>query len=305
VSAIVTVTAPNPSALTLDGTNAYLLDGGNGEAICIDPGPDFSSHVDALIDAAHARGCRIATILVTHGHPDHWPASVPLAKQSGARVFAHVDSAVPHDATLDDGERLRCGELDIVALDAPGHTFDHLVFYEPRERALFTGDVVLGKGTVVIAPPGGAMRPYQRTLERLASHFPEARTIYGGHGPRVDDAPAKIRAYIAHRQLRERELMAALGTGEQTVPQLVQRIYAEIDPLLWPAAARQLYAYLDALQAEFRVIARPLDRALTPQESAILNPAWSKILGAANAALAQAELGTHQEITTLETYALA
>lgn len=300
----IAVLAPNPSALTLDGTNSYLLDGGNGRAMCVDPGPDIERHVRALIDTATAHGCTIETILLTHGHPDHWPAAVPLARATGATICAHADNPAPHDRALADGEHVRLGDLDIVAIEAPGHTFDHLVFYEPRERALFTGDVILGKGTVVIAPPSGAMRPYQRTLARLAAEFSDARYIYGGHGPRVDDAQGKIREYIGHRHLRERELLAVLGNGEQTIPQLVQRIYADVAPILWPAAARQMLAYLEPLQSEGRVSSSLLNRGLTREETAILNPQWSTIVGKENAAVVEAELGTSLHITAISSYLL-
>jgi glyoxylase-like metal-dependent hydrolase (beta-lactamase superfamily II) len=302
---VITVLAPNPSALTLDGTNSYLLDGGHGQTICIDPGPDIERHVRALIDTAAGHGCTIATILLTHGHPDHWPAAVPLARATGATICAHADNHAPHDRALGDGEHVRLGDLDIIAIETPGHTFDHLVFYDPGERALFTGDVILGKGTVVIAPPGGAMRPYQRTLARLAAEFPDAQYIYGGHGPRVDDAPAKIREYIAHRELRERELLETLARGEQTIPQLVQRIYADVAPILWPAAARQMLAYLEPLEQEGRVRSTILQRALAPEETAILNPSWSSIVGKENAAVIEAELGTSLHIEKIAVYTLA
>ncbi len=92
-------------------------------------------------------------------------------------------------------------------IDAPGHADDHAIFYLPQERALFTGDVILGEGTVVVAPPGGAMRPYQHTLQRLIDEFGDARTIFGGHGPPVEDPPAKIAEYIAHRKMREEQIV--------------------------------------------------------------------------------------------------
>ena len=299
-----TVLAPNPSALTLDGTNSYLLDGGNGQGICIDPGPDIERHVGALMTTASTREFRITSILLTHGHPDHWPAAVPLARATGSKIYAHDKNRAPHDFTLGDGDHVRVGHCDLTVIDAPGHTFDHLVFYEPHERALFTGDVILGKGTVVIAPPGGAMRPYQRTLTRLAAEFADARLVYGGHGPRVDDAQTKIAEYIAHRQLRERELLATLAHGAQTIPQLVTRIYAGVAPILWPAAARQMLAYLEPLESEGRVRSTALKRALTPEETAILNPAWSTIVGPENAAVVEAELGTSLHIETIFSYAL-
>ncbi|PZR58304.1 MAG: MBL fold metallo-hydrolase [Candidatus Meridianibacter frigidus] len=290
-SRIATVRAPNPSAMTLQGTNSYLIDGGNGEGICIDPGPAIESHIRALASAAEGSKFRIRAILLTHGHPDHAPAAAALRERTAASVYAHHRSAVPHDLELDDGEGVQVGDRSIRALDAPGHTFDHLVFFEERERALFTGDVIVGEGTVVIAPPGGAMRPYQATLERLARTFDNASIIYGGHGPPVTDPAAKIREYIEHRRQRERELLDALSAGPRTIPELVARIYAQTQPLLWPAGARQILAYLIALENESRVRSTPVNRPMTTQEEAILDPDWASITGEGDAELASAELG--------------
>jgi glyoxylase-like metal-dependent hydrolase (beta-lactamase superfamily II) len=305
VTRIIPVRAPNPSAMTLDGTNSYLIDGGNGRAICIDPGPPIERHVTALLDCAASHDLQIETILVTHGHPDHWPAAVPLAKATGAKIAAHVFAEFSYDRTLGDGDRVGVGDVELQVIDAPGHSMDHLVFYEPRERALFTGDVILGKGTVVIAPPNGSMRPYQRTLARLAGEFSGAQYIFGGHGPIVTDAQAKIREYIEHRRLRENELLAELSRGPQTIPELVGRIYAGVEPILWPAAARQMLAYLIPLEDEGRVRSTALPRELTAGETAILNPAWETIVGKEQAATIEAELGAMLRIDIPRMYELA
>ena len=305
VSRIALVRAPNPSPMTLTGTNSYVIDVGAGEALVIDPGPSIERHLDALLANAAERGLRISTIAVTHGHPDHAPAAAPLAARTGASVWVHPHSAVAHDRTFELDRDWRVAELTLRVMDAPGHTFEHVTLYEPGERALFTGDVILGEGTVVIAPPGGAMRPYQRTLERLREEFPEARTIYGGHGPRIDDARAKIEEYIEHRKMRERELLAQLGAGPLTIPQLVVAIYGGARPQLYPAMARQLLAYLLALLEERAVTAHALDRAMTPAENAILNPEWESLVGAEHAPLIAAELGSMLRLETLYEYALA
>ena len=302
VSAIELVRAGNPSPMTLSGTNSYVIDAGNGEAVVIDPGPPMDAHVDALIRNAQQRSLRISTIALTHGHPDHAPAAAMLARRTGAGTFAHPQSEVPRDGDLPLEGTFRVGELALAVMDAPGHTFDHVVFYEPRERTLFTGDVILGEGTVVIAPPGGAMRPYQRTLARLAEEFPDAQRIRGGHGPIVDDAQAKIAEYIAHRQLRETELRAALGTQALTIPELVVKIYGEERSPLWPAMARQMLAYLMALQHEGRVAAESVDRPMNERERAILNPPWATIVGEEHAAVVEAELGAMLQLETLYRY---
>ncbi|MDP9017275.1 MAG: MBL fold metallo-hydrolase [Candidatus Eremiobacteraeota bacterium] len=299
------VRAPNPSAMTLSGTNSYLLDCGMGKAICIDPGPPHEGHVDRLIAQAAKLGLRIDTILLTHGHPDHAPAAALLRSKTGATVAAHVRSEIPHQRKLRDRELFRVGTAHIKIVDAPGHTFDHLAFYLAEERALFTGDVVLGEGTVVIAPPGGAMRPYQATLQRLSDEFPDAQAIYGGHGERVDDPAAKLHEYIQHRRFRENELLIALSDHPQSIPELVMRIYAQTKPILWPAAARQMLAYLLALEQEGRVRSVALPRELTSQEHAILNPEWETIVGAEDARVIEAELGALLRLDTLRVYELS
>ncbi len=303
-SHIALVRASNPSPMTLSGTNSYLVDCGSGEALVIDPGPLDERHVESLVAEAVRRRLVITTIVLTHGHPDHAPAAAPLARVTGAVLWAHPHSAVPHDRDLPLEGEVRAGEHVLRVIDAPGHTFDHVVFYDERAQTLFTGDVILGEGSVVIAPPGGAMRPYQRTLERLARDFPNARTIRGGHGPLVTDARAKIEEYIEHRRERERQLIDALVHGPQSIPQLVARMYVETPKALWPAAARQLMAHLDALESEGSVKATPIGRPLTPEEDEMLNPAWATFVDAQLAEVLEAELGTEYRIERLQLYGL-
>ncbi len=297
------VRAPNPSPMTLSGTNSYLVFGTRG-AVAVDPGPPIEGHIAEIEAAARARGASIGAILVTHGHPDHAPAAALLAQRTGAPVYAHPDARFPHDRTLGDGERMTFGDIAIRAVDAPGHTFDHLVFVLEDERALFTGDVVIGEGFVVIAPPHAAMRPYQRTLDRLAREHGDALRIYGGHGPEVTDPRAKLAEYVAHRHDRERQLVAQLAHGEATIPQLVEAIYAGYPRVLWPAAGRQLLAYLVALEAEGRVRKHAAARPATDDERTILQPNLARIADAHTAAVAAAELGTVAE-PELDRYALA
>lgn len=301
---IALVRAPNPSAMTLSGTNSYIIDCGNGQAVCIDPGPLLKRHVTALLQRAAEMDCRIVLIALTHTHPDHAPAALILAEETGAPIAAHAQTEFPHTRNLHDGDVLQIGDATITVMESPGHTFDHLAYYEQRDGALFTGDVVLGEGFVVIAPPNGAMRPYQQTLQRMLDEFPDVKTIYGGHGEPVHDPAAKLQEYIAHRMFRENELLVALSREPQTIPALVQQIYAGTKPVLWPAAARQMLAYLLALEAEGRVTSKALARELTPQEHAILNPEWKTIVGAEDARVIEAELGALLRLDTVREYAL-
>ena len=296
--------APNPSAMTLTGTNSYLIDCGNGQAVCIDPGPPLARHVGALVERAAEMECTIALIALTHTHPDHAPAAGSLSELTGAPVAAYALTEFPHTRDLRDGDVLHIGDARIRVVEAPGHTFDHLVFYEPENAALFTGDVVLGEGYVVIAPPNGAMRDYQRTLHRLLEEFSDARTIYGGHGEPIGDPQSKLHEYIAHREARQNEILAALADGPLTIPDLVRRIYRETNPVLWPAAARQLLAYLIALEQEGTAASHALDRPMNDDEHAILNPEWETIVGKEHARTVEEELGAMLRLDTIREYRL-
>ncbi len=282
--------ANNPSPLTLDGTNGYVVRAGAGTLIAIDPGPVDDHQRDAFLAAARGENASYAAILVTHGHPDHYPGAAPLAAATGAPVYAHPESTFPHDRALADGERISFGDASFAVMHGPGHARDHLVFVLEDERAIFAGDNVLGTGTVVVAPPGGDMRTYQRTLHRMRDEYGDAHAIYGGHGPEVRDVRGKLDEYIAHRELRERGILDALADGA-TVPEIVARVYAAVDRRLWPAAGRQVLAHLVALEREGIVRAQPPAREPTPDEAALLNPDLSRLGERAGADVIRAELG--------------
>jgi glyoxylase-like metal-dependent hydrolase (beta-lactamase superfamily II) len=298
------VRAPNPSPMTLSGTNSYVLDGGDGTALVIDPGPAIDRHVHALIETAAAQRLAITRIALTHGHPDHALAAPLLAAATGASIYAHPGSRITHDENLPLEAVFAVGSLALHTIDAPGHTFDHVIFFLPARNALFTGDTILGEGTTVIAPPGGAMRPYQHTLRRLAGEFAHARTIYGGHGPVVDDAQAKIAEYLAHRAMREEQILGSLRERVQTVPDLVRKIYGPEPHVLWAAMARQILAHLLALQEEGRVDARPRKQGLSAQEYAMLNPDLEAIASPEEAAALAAEIGAEMRLESLDEYSL-
>lgn len=303
-SCVERVLAPNASPMTLTGTNTYLIYDGP-RAIAIDPGPKIEAHIDAIVATAARRGATIEAIAVTHGHPDHAPGAAALRAWTKAPVYGHRDATFPIDVAIGEGDRIVTGALVLDVLDAPGHARDHVVFSLVAEGALFTGDVVIGAGTVVIAPPHGDMRAYQATLARLRRDFSGARTIFGGHGEPIAAPLEKLDEYIAHRIARERQIEAALAKDERTIPALVRAIYADTSPVVWPAAARQILAYLIALEREGRVRSRTLDRLPTSDEAAILDPDLSRLVDAESAAVAAAELGFERGLTRIEAYALA
>jgi glyoxylase-like metal-dependent hydrolase (beta-lactamase superfamily II) len=283
--------APNPSPMTLDGTNGYVVNVGPGALVAIDPGIDDPEHIASFVKAAEDQNARYAAILVTHGHPDHFPGAQALRRETGAPVFEHPAAKFVHDRALEDNAHLTFEDTTISVLHAPGHAPDHLVFWLESERALFTGDVIIGTGTVVIAPPSGDMRLYQATLERIWRDYGHAETIYGGHGPTIRKPRAKIEEYIEHRRERERQLLEVLETEPATIPEIVADLYADVNEDLWPAAARQVLAYLIALQREGRIGIERLTREPTPEEAHLLNPDLSGLARTMDLSVVRAELG--------------
>jgi glyoxylase-like metal-dependent hydrolase (beta-lactamase superfamily II) len=243
---ILRVVAPNPGPMTLDGTNTYLFSHA-GEVAVIDPGPaDLHDHLDAILAAAQPNG-RITSVLVTHRHLDHLPAALPLCARTGAVLGGHADLPGVQRPIADGASAF--GPL--IARATPGHTRDSLCYFDASDGDLFTGDLVLGRGTAVLDDAPGALADYIDSLSILLRLRP--RTIYPGHGPVVDDAEAKLREYIAHRQQRQQQVLSALRGGPRTIDQLVAAIYLDLAPNLQPMAARNVRACLEKLAAEGHV----------------------------------------------------
>lgn len=236
------IVAPNPGAYTLDGTCTYLID----RTICIDPGPDIESHLDAITTAAP----QLRAIVVTHRHGDHAPAALPLARRTGARLYAPDGVGEGVDHVISDGEIIVAGDTRLTAIATPGHTSEHFCFITP-DGDLFTGDTVLGSGTTVIFPPDGHMGSYLASLRRLLDLRP--RVIYPGHGPKREDAISLLDQYIEHRLERERQIIRELGNNPTEVLTLRQRIYPDLDPRLHRAAELQLESHLVHLEEQRRV----------------------------------------------------
>lgn len=235
------VLAPNPGVYTLEGTNTWIV--GTEPAVVIDPGPDIPEH---LADVAREAGS-VGAVLITHDHPDHAPGAVPFGRLVGAPVYA---LRLPGAERLSPGQRLRAGELDLTVVPTPGHTTDHVAFFEPGGRALFTGDAVVGRGTSFIDPPDGDLVQYLRSLKRMLDLDP--RSIYPGHGPVVLRARDKLLEYLAHRDERETQVAEALADGPRTIAEMVEVIYAGHPQEVHPLAARSVLAHLLKLAQEGR-----------------------------------------------------
>ena len=219
------VVANNPGLMTGPGTNTYLV--GIDEVAVIDPGPDLAKHVDAIIGASMRE--RVRWILLTHTHPDHWPAAAKIRKKTGARIaaFPHrsrrpTRSTLELDLVLADGDTIDGTEFRLEALHTPGHAPNHLCFWLDEERSLFTGDHVLNGTTTVVNPQrGGDMIQYLASLDRLRKLKRVAR-ICPGHGDVIDDPTAVLDEYVAHRKMRERQILKLLKAKPATIPKIVE-----------------------------------------------------------------------------------
>jgi glyoxylase-like metal-dependent hydrolase (beta-lactamase superfamily II) len=238
---IVRVLAPNPGVYTLEGTNTWVV--GEAPSVVIDPGPDDEGHLTEVARTAR----RVAAVVVTHDHEDHAAGARRFAERVGAPLRSWRLQGSDH---LRDGEAVRGGGVELRAVHTPGHSADHLCFFVSEERALFTGDTVLGRGTSFIDPPDGDLVKYLASLERLRDLAPA--TIYPGHGPVLLDGVAVLQGYVEHRQERERQVLAQLADGPKTVDALVATIYAEYPEDVRPLAARSVTAHLKKLESEGR-----------------------------------------------------
>ncbi len=241
----------NPGMMTGPGTNTYLV--GTTEVAVIDPGPEDADHLAALVAAGDGR---IRWILLTHTHPDHWPGTPELARQTGAEVLAFADrDGLVCDRHLTDGDVVAGPDFTLRAVHTPGHASNHLCFLLEEERLLVAGDHVMDGSTVVITPLDGDMGAYLRSIERLADWSPPLTAIAPAHGHLITDPAAKLRDYLVHRGEREEQVMTALGDagpeGADTAA-LVATIYTDVPEFLHPVARFSVWAHLRKLRDEGR-----------------------------------------------------
>jgi glyoxylase-like metal-dependent hydrolase (beta-lactamase superfamily II) len=241
--------AGNPSPMTLEGTNTWLLRApGVAACVVVDPGPDDAAH-----QAAVAAAGPVTEILLTHGHPDHSAGARQLHELTGAPVRA-LDPAYRYGSEgLGDGDVVEAAGVEIRVLGTPGHTGDSLCFLASGpggEPAVLTGDTVLGRGSTVVAHPDGRLADYLDSLHRLRDLG--ALAVLPGHGPELTDLALAADGYLAHREQRLNQIRVALAVlgPDASARAVVERVYAAVDPELWWAAELSVRAQLDYLRAQ-------------------------------------------------------
>ncbi|WP_439544659.1 MBL fold metallo-hydrolase [Sandarakinorhabdus sp.] len=255
--------ARNPSPFTFTGTGTFVV--GRGTVAVIDPGPNDPAHVAALL--AGLAGETVSHIVITHTHMDHSPAAPALKAATGAlivgcaplvlsddgpRADAGFDASYAPDVVLADGERVSGPDWTLTAVATPGHTSNHLCFALEQEKALFTGDHVMGWSTTVVAPPDGDMADYMASLQKLIGR--DDVIYHPTHGEAVTEPQRFVRHLLGHRRQREAQVLRAIDEGLVTIPAMVAAMYAQVDKRLHPAAGRSVLAHLIDLETRGQVV---------------------------------------------------
>lgn len=248
------VLAHNPSPMTLDGTNTWILAEPDADTcVVVDPGPADEEHLRRVAAAATRSGQRrVALTLLTHHHDDHAGGATRFAELTGTPVRALDARQRLGEEGLAVGQQVTVGGLTLEVVPTPGHTADSLSFLLPADGAVLTGDTVLGRGTTVVAHPDGRLGDYLASLRALRRLTEDGgvHTVLPGHGPVLADAQGAIDYYLAHRASRLAEVESALAAGHRTAAEIVAHVYADVDRAVWPAAELSVRAQLEYLREQ-------------------------------------------------------
>jgi glyoxylase-like metal-dependent hydrolase (beta-lactamase superfamily II) len=240
--------APNPSPMTLEGTNTWVLRApGVEECVVVDPGEEDEAHLARVAEQGP-----VAVVLLTHRHHDHAGGARRFAELTGAPVRALDPTLVLGAEALGHGDVVAAAGVELRVVATPGHTSDSVSFLldgPAAVPAVLTGDTILGRGTTVIAHPDGELGPYLESLRTLADLTP-GTPVLPGHGPELPDAPATAAAYLAHREQRLEQVREALGVlgADASARAVVEHVYADVDRSLWAAAEWSVRAQLEHLR---------------------------------------------------------
>ncbi len=250
--------AHNPSPFTFTGTGTFVV--GTGTVAVIDPGPADPDHIAALLNGL--AGETVSHIVITHTHMDHSPAAPAVQAATGAmivgcaplvlsddgpRADAGFDASYAPDRVMVEGDSVAGPDWTLTAVATPGHTSNHLCFALAAEKALFTGDHVMGWSTTVVAPPDGDMAAYMASLKKLLDR--DDAIYHPTHGEPVTDPQRFVRGLITHRKQRETQILKLLAAAPQSIAAMVAVMYARVDARLHPAAGRSVLAHLIDLRA--------------------------------------------------------
>lgn len=258
------VVARNPSRFTFHGTGTYIV--GRGRVAIIDPGPNLDEHVNTILQGLE--GEEITHLLVTHTHRDHSPACGAVQAACGAKTYGFgphggdrvsgdvqveegADMAFTPDVAVRDGDVIEGESWSFECVHTPGHTSNHICYQLREQRALFSGDHVMGWSTSIISPPDGDMAAYMASLARLLERNDEV--YWPTHGPCIDNPRSHVRAFVAHRREREEQILDCLAGGIDCIEEMVPIIYQSLDAEMHPAAARQVLGAVIYLGQQGRV----------------------------------------------------
>lgn len=235
------ILAPNPGPMTLDGTNTWILRApGEDRSLVVDPGPLHQAHLDAVA------ATQPELIVLTHRHPDHSEGARRLHEMTGAPVLSlDPEFTIGGEVLQGDGESFGAAGVSLTVIHTPGHSSDSTSLHLELDNAVLTGDTILGRGTTVVAHPDGVLKDYLESLRKL-KELGDAMVL-PGHGPELASAGTVAQDYLDHRELRLGQVRAAVATGATTAREIVEQVYADVDPVLWPAAELSVCAQLDYL----------------------------------------------------------